>query len=116
MRKIKNLITFVLVNIWVLKPLHAELVIDVTSGRVEPMPIAVTDFYGATPHLAELGAQITKIVSDDLITTSGLAIPLITLLSLNKVEAIFPLLTNTKFFSKAISIYLYIVTTNRFKF
>lgn len=66
MRKIKNLVTFVLVSLWIMKPLQAELVIDVTSGSVEPMPIAVTDFYGATPHLAEIGAQISKIVSDDL--------------------------------------------------
>src|SRR3546814_20666577 len=75
MRKLRNLVAFILFSFLSVKPLHAELVIDVTSGRVEPMPIAVTDFYGATPQLADLGAQITKIISDDL-ESCGLFKPL----------------------------------------
>lgn len=75
MKKMRNLIAVILSGFLVMKPLEAELVIDVTSGRIEPMPIAVTDFYGATPHLAELGAQLTKIISDDL-ESCGLFKPL----------------------------------------
>lgn len=75
MKKMRNLIALILGGFCVIKPLQAGLVIDVTSGRVEPMPIAVTDFYGATPHLAELGAQLTKIISDDL-ESCGLFKPL----------------------------------------
>ena len=43
-----------------------ELTIDVTQGTIAPMPIAITSFYGASPELANLGAQISSIVSADL--------------------------------------------------
>src|SRR3546814_10406352 len=75
MRKLRNLVAFILFSFLSVKPLYAELVIDVSSGRVDPMTIAVTDFYGATPQLADLGAQITKIISDDL-ESCGLFKPL----------------------------------------
>lgn len=43
-----------------------ELTIDVTQGTIAPMPIAINSFYGASPELANLGTQISSIVSADL--------------------------------------------------
>ncbi|GAO98287.1 translocation protein TolB [Caedimonas varicaedens] len=43
-----------------------ELTIDITQGTIAPMPVAITSFYGASPELANLGTQISSIVSADL--------------------------------------------------
>ena len=47
-------------------PAAAELRIDITRGKVEPLPIAVTDFLGATPEEARFGRDISGVVSADL--------------------------------------------------
>ncbi|MDY0883379.1 Tol-Pal system beta propeller repeat protein TolB [Dongia soli] len=48
----------------------AEPVIDITKGNVEPMPIAIPDFYGS-----QTGADIARVVSADL-ERSGLFKPI----------------------------------------
>ena len=50
----------------VVVPASAELRIDITRGKVEPMPIAVTDFLGATPEETGFGRDISGVVSADL--------------------------------------------------
>ncbi|MGH7062125.1 MAG: Tol-Pal system protein TolB, partial [Stellaceae bacterium] len=51
-------------------PSRAELRIDITSGKVEPMPIAIPAFVGD-----QAGQQITQVISADL-DRSGLFRPL----------------------------------------
>ena len=53
----------------------AELRIDITRGTVEPLPIAVTDFIGASTAEAEYGRGIGRVIADDL-ERSGLFKPL----------------------------------------
>ena len=47
----------------------AELRIDITRGNVQPLPIAVTDFFGS-----ETGPQISSVIASDL-ESSGLFAP-----------------------------------------
>ncbi len=56
-------------------PASAELHIDITRGVVEPIPIAVTNFYGAGGTEAQMGQNIAKVVSADL-ERSGLFKPI----------------------------------------
>jgi len=49
--------------------------IDITQGQVRPMPIAITDFYGANPNDTTTGGDIARVVSADL-ERSGLFKPL----------------------------------------
>jgi TolB protein len=51
---------------------RAELHIDITQGKVAPMPIALPDFAGSDPQVA---AQITQVLSADL-ERSGLFQPI----------------------------------------
>ncbi|MBM3599105.1 MAG: Tol-Pal system protein TolB [Alphaproteobacteria bacterium] len=54
---------------------RAELRIDINKGKVEPLPIAITDFFPATPGEAGLGQEIAQVVAADL-ERSGLFRPL----------------------------------------
>ena len=54
---------------------EAQVRLDITRGRVEPMPVAVTVFPGASPEVQQLGRDISKIITDDL-ERSGLFRPL----------------------------------------
>ncbi len=56
-------------------PAQAVLELDITEGVVEPLPVAITEFYGETPEALELGRNIADVVSDDL-ESSGLLRPL----------------------------------------
>ncbi|MBX6323806.1 MAG: Tol-Pal system protein TolB [Rhodospirillaceae bacterium] len=56
-------------------PARADLTIDLTNPNVQPLPIAVTDFYGAKPQDAQVGAQVGQVVAADL-ERSGLFRPL----------------------------------------
>ncbi len=47
-------------------PAHAELKVNINSGNVEPMPIAITDFYGASPEEADFGAKIAGVITNNL--------------------------------------------------
>ena len=47
-------------------PARAELRIDITSGHVEPMPIAIPAFPGGSPNESQAGRDIAGVVSADL--------------------------------------------------
>ncbi|MGE3623179.1 MAG: Tol-Pal system beta propeller repeat protein TolB [Bdellovibrionales bacterium] len=50
---------------------RAEIRVDITRGNVEPIPLAIPAFYGATGNAAQFGRDIAKVVSNDLVR-SGL--------------------------------------------
>lgn len=52
-----------------------ELRIDITRGRVEPLPIAVTNFLGESVNENQIGQDIARVVSADL-ERSGLFQPM----------------------------------------
>jgi len=54
---------------------HAELTIDITRGVVEPMPLAVVDFYGQGKAEKQFGTDIAGVISADL-ERSGLFAPI----------------------------------------
>ena len=56
-------------------PASAQLRVDVTQGNIQPMPIAIPDFIGATPNDASAAANIAGVVRADL-ERSGLFKPL----------------------------------------
>jgi len=56
-------------------PARGELRIDITQGKVEPLPIAVTGFVGVNPDEVRYGRDISNIVADDL-ERSGLFRPI----------------------------------------
>ena len=56
-------------------PADAQLELDITEGVVEPLPIAISEFYGASPEAAQLGREIADVVSADL-ERSGLFRPI----------------------------------------
>ncbi len=54
---------------------RAELRVDITRGNVEPLPIAIPEFYGESESEARLGRDIAVVVADDL-RRSGLFRPI----------------------------------------
>lgn len=56
-------------------PAAAELRIDITQGRMAPLPIAVTAFYGQAADDGQNGRDITDVISADL-ERSGLFKPI----------------------------------------
>jgi TolB protein len=56
-------------------PAGAVLELDITQGIVEPLPIAISEFYGATPAAQQQGREIADVVSADL-ERSGLFRPI----------------------------------------
>ncbi|MEX0922774.1 MAG: Tol-Pal system beta propeller repeat protein TolB [Rhodovibrionaceae bacterium] len=56
-------------------PARAQITVDITQGFVEPLPIAITDFYSEDPQLAQTGAEISQVVASDL-ASSGLFRPI----------------------------------------
>lgn len=56
-------------------PARAELRIDITQGKVEPLPIAVTSFIGVNSDEVRYGRDISNVVADDL-ERSGLFRPI----------------------------------------
>ena len=55
--------------------LRAELNVDITQGFVEPLPVAVTEFYGAGEEEARTGRDIAQVIAADL-ERSGLFRPI----------------------------------------
>jgi len=49
----------------------ADIKVDITRGVVEPIPIAIPAFFGATPTESQYGHDIAQVVSNDLVR-SGL--------------------------------------------
>lgn len=54
---------------------EAQVRLDITRGRVEPMPIAITIFPGASPEVQQLGRDISGVITADL-ERSGLFRPI----------------------------------------
>ncbi len=54
---------------------RAELVVDITRGFVEPLPIAVTDFDGSALDETQFGKDISRVIAADL-ERSGLFRPI----------------------------------------
>jgi TolB protein len=54
---------------------RAELRIDITRGNIDPMPVAITDFYSADAGTAAVGRELTEVISADL-ERSGLFAPI----------------------------------------
>jgi TolB protein len=52
-----------------------ELRIDITRGKVEPLPIAITNFTGQQPNEQQVGRDVAQVVSADL-ERSGLFLPI----------------------------------------
>ena len=77
MPRIRFIAMFVLLLAWTAGAVtaRAELVIDITRGKVEPLPIAVTDFVGDTPADIRHGKGIAEVVAADL-ERSGLFKPI----------------------------------------
>ncbi len=68
-------------------PAGAELRLDITRGVIEPMPIAVTDLFGASPQAASFGREVAAVVSSDL-NRSGLFRPIPPKAFIQKPEAL----------------------------
>jgi TolB protein len=45
---------------------RAEIRIDVTRGNIEPMPVAITDFFSIEPGIAKIGADLSAVIAADL--------------------------------------------------
>ncbi len=54
---------------------RAELHLDITKGKIEPLPIAIPDFAGNAPNEIQLGRDVTQVISADL-ERSGLFLPI----------------------------------------
>jgi TolB protein len=65
----------VLALLLTVSPAFAQLRLDVTRGKVEPMPIAIPPFAGAGPEEGKTGRDIAQVISADL-ERSGLFRPL----------------------------------------
>ena len=70
--------TFVLTAVAVLvlpSAVQAQLTIDVTSGTVKPLPIAVPDFIPQSPEAQKLATDLATVIANDL-QRSGLFAPI----------------------------------------
>ncbi len=54
---------------------RAELRIDITHGNIDPLPVAITDFYSADPATIQAGRDISAVIAADL-ERSGLFAPI----------------------------------------
>ena len=71
-RAVSLVLVLLMAGAW---PALAELRIDITEGKVEPLPIAITDFVGAAPEEARYGRDISGVIAADL-ERSGLFRPI----------------------------------------
>jgi TolB protein len=72
---ISALITALAILLYTSAPARAELRIDITSGKVEPLPIAIPPLAGSAPNESQAGQDLGDVVSADL-GRSGLFRPL----------------------------------------
>jgi TolB protein len=61
-------------GMWITKAV-AELKIDITRGKVEPMPVAITEFLGRSPREKFIGSKLSSVLAKDL-ERSGLFRPI----------------------------------------
>jgi TolB protein len=57
------------------RPAQAVLSLDVTQGTVQPMPVALPDFVGASPSDGDVARSITQVITANL-KRSGLFVPI----------------------------------------
>lgn len=69
-----KLIALVTALMLVALPASAQLRVDVTKGKVDPMPIAIAPFYAQSPDLAQFARDIPGIITNNL-KNSGLFVP-----------------------------------------
>ncbi|MDE1900545.1 MAG: Tol-Pal system protein TolB [Alphaproteobacteria bacterium] len=48
-------------------PAHADVKIDITRGVVQPIPVAIPSFFGASPTEQQYGQDIAQVITDDLV-------------------------------------------------
>jgi TolB protein len=68
-------------------PAEAQLRVDITRGTVEPMPIAIPEFFGKTPQEMNTGRKMANLISADL-ERSGLFRPIDRRAFIQKVAAL----------------------------
>jgi TolB protein len=56
-------------------PVRSQVRIDITKGQVQPMPIAVSPFFGAQPQESRIGQDVTTVIASNL-ERSGLFKPI----------------------------------------
>jgi TolB protein len=71
----------------VVAPAEAQLRVDITRGTVEPMPIAIPEFFGKTPQEINTGRKMANLISADL-ERSGLFRPIDRRAFIQKVAAL----------------------------
>lgn len=64
-----------LVTVLMAGAVQAELKVDITQGKAEPLPIAVSDFFGSTSQEASIGQNMAAVIAADLLR-SGLFKPI----------------------------------------
>ena len=62
----KKIILTIVILILSISAAKAELYVDITKGRSDPLPIALTEFYAITPFEQEMGEKVFEVVYDDL--------------------------------------------------
>jgi TolB protein len=45
---------------------RAELRIEITHGNIDPMPVAITEFFSIEPGIAKLGTELAEVIAADL--------------------------------------------------
>ena len=73
--KMRPLVTALLVALFMTGAARAELRVDITQGKAEPLPIAVTDFLGGAGQEASIGQSMASVIAADLLR-SGLFKPI----------------------------------------
>lgn len=75
LRTAATLLGIIIAFAFVAAPVRAQLTVDIVRGFAEPLPIAITDFHSDTAEQAQIGADISKVISDNL-ARSGLFQPI----------------------------------------
>jgi TolB protein len=71
MRALTFVLCFLITDYCFLSSAHADVKIDITRGVVEPIPIAIPEFYGSGGNESQFGRDIAQVVGRDLVR-SGL--------------------------------------------
>ena len=73
MKKILLLLAFIVFGFT--NSAHAELKLDITRGNVEPIPVAITDFYAKDAAMQKMGVDVANVIRGNL-KRSGLFDPI----------------------------------------
>lgn len=75
MKILKNLLNILVFFILGINISRAEIYVDIDSGNVNPIPIAIMNFSGSDKELSSVGKDITSVITNDL-KRSGLFSPI----------------------------------------